>query len=396
MQIEFIRNEELSHPDCNLVIDGQLVDRASAYVTESFKKRGTFRVSFHDESLSTRIAEAPPADLPAAMQEYVLRYRLADIDAEQSVVVDRTKAELLLLLSYETKNWKKFWSFNEYFETLRQAAEAAGFKLESTHKGAIKQSNMAFVLPLAESRPLAAQLADVARELPGLHRAAEEALGTSIEKDVLLALFEFPDEVKTICEQYLLFFVEFLKTLGVEVIAGLQEDAGRVLFSVVPRSGTDALYKLRQALDLYLELPSTPRVEVMTYDYGDSRIQALVATAQHFRSQLMLANAALQMKEATIERQRAHIQEYHAITTRVMVESLRATNLDSEAKEEVLAGTVALGNHSFWGVELHWGELFRRLKAWLGPVKRSAPAHLPDGGTSAAAAAANERQQNET
>jgi hypothetical protein len=68
----------------------------------------------------------------------------------------------------------------------------------------------------------------------------------------------FPPAIRTACEQYLLYFVQFLEDLGVSATAEIKEDAKRVLFSVTPTDGCAALQQIREALEVYLKLPEMP------------------------------------------------------------------------------------------------------------------------------------------
>ena len=49
-----------------------------------------------------------------------------------------------------------------------------------------------------------------------------------------MTYFEFPDAVRVPCEQYLLYFAQFLRDLGVEASSELRHEVGMVLFSVTP------------------------------------------------------------------------------------------------------------------------------------------------------------------
>jgi hypothetical protein len=66
-----------------------------------------------------------------------------------------------------------------------------------------------------------------------LSREVEQAL-LSGGPSAVTAVFEFPAPIKSACEQYLLYFAQFLRDLGIEAEAELKEEAGRVLFSVTP------------------------------------------------------------------------------------------------------------------------------------------------------------------
>src|SRR5215469_11433116 len=61
-------------------------------------------------------------------------------------------------------------------------------------------------------------------------------------------LFTFPAPIKSACEQYLLYFGQFLSDLGIQTQTELAENAARVLFSVTPIDATQALSQIRDAL----------------------------------------------------------------------------------------------------------------------------------------------------
>jgi hypothetical protein len=78
-----------------------------------------------------------------------------------------------------------------------------------------------------------AELIALRNELAVLSREVEQAL-LSGGPSAVTAVFEFPAPIKSACEQYLLYFAQFLRDLGIEAEAELKEEAGRVLFSVTP------------------------------------------------------------------------------------------------------------------------------------------------------------------
>ena len=62
--------------------------------------------------------------------------------------------------------------------------------------------------------------------LPIIRDVCEEAeaiLTASTPKEALVTLFRFAPEVKTACEQYLLYFVQFLEDIGISATVDLQE-----------------------------------------------------------------------------------------------------------------------------------------------------------------------------
>ena len=56
----------------------------------------------------------------------------------------------------------------------------------------------------------------------------------SVDTDSLVTHFNFPEEIKMACKQYLIYFSQFLLDLGIEVKTEVDEKAGQTLFKVMP------------------------------------------------------------------------------------------------------------------------------------------------------------------
>src|SRR5262249_33523082 len=120
-------------------------------------------------------------------------------------------------------------------------------------------------------------------------------------------VFDFPPAIKSACEQYLLHFVQFLSDLGIEAKAEIKEQASKVLFSVSPIDEKQALEKVYEALQAYLELPRSPDLAMAASQARDVAVAQLQANVLHLQSQLMLAKAAMEMKNATLDAKDAYI-----------------------------------------------------------------------------------------
>lgn len=167
-------------------------------------------------------------------------------------------------------------------------------------------------------------------------------------------LFEFPAPVRAACEQYLMYFAQFLRDLGVDADASLTETAGRVLFSVTPRSGEEALARVREALDAYLALADNP--QVFNQADGDIAVQQLGANVFHLRSQLQLARAIMAAKDAQIEALETTNSQLRQHAGPALLDGRPAD------EEPVVAGIVTLKPYEAKGVTIHLPEILRRLK----------------------------------
>lgn len=73
--------------------------------------------------------------------------------------------------------------------------------------------------------------------------------------NVLSFLFDFPPEYKNICSQYLIWFGEFLKNLGVEANVSTKQEHGRTALIISPEENGELLTKIKELFYRYIDLP---------------------------------------------------------------------------------------------------------------------------------------------
>src|SRR5439155_25128131 len=176
----------------------------------------------------------------------------------------------------------------------------------------------------------------------------------------ITTFFSFPPEVRTACEQYLLYFSQFLEDLGIRAAAEIKEDAQRVLFSVTPMDGPSALKQVREALDVYLQLPTMNEL-IGELQSTEMAVQQLQANVLHLRSQLILANAALVAKHAAIEALQVSNFQY-----RQLLSSEKPANRE---QEKLIGDIVYVTPIETKGVKVDLPSLLRRLKRRFGLEK---------------------------
>jgi hypothetical protein len=201
-------------------------------------------------------------------------------------------------------------------------------------------------------------------ELQAITESLNEEKGKS-----LATYFSFPEDVKTSCEQYLLYFGEFLRTVGINAAVEIKEEADRVLFSVTPNDSHEALDRIRQVLDLYLGLPTATFTPTEDREYRLEG-QRLTANVMHLKSQLMLAQATLEAKNATIEAQRERlIYQGQLIEGRLLPEPAKPQAKEVE-KEEILDGMVEIKKYEGKGFAVNLPKMYRVVRDFLKGVNK--------------------------
>lgn len=284
-------------------------------------------------------------------------------------------------LRFNTLHWKGLWSIAEYaeeFERMQDVLEGSDLRVSSSlnpDDQTLEISAIQIPDSVALKTPVAAWLSTM-REA---HRETVRKLTAGLRSDSVIAYFQFPPEVRTAYEQYLLYFVQFLQDFGVEADAEIRHRGGHVLFAVTPASGREALERIRNALEVYLNLPSAPGSAVMPIPGQEPWAYRLVANLQHLNSQLTfkagqleLQAAQLEYKNATIRQQESTITQQQVViqTLRLQIvsgtllnQSLRELLPRAEGDEEsLIEGAISLVPVEGWGVKLELPEMLRRLK----------------------------------
>lgn len=264
--------------------------------------------------------------------------------------------------------WNRYYSIADFMEVLRSVGEVeyTGYSIEQVmglardDKG-IMQILMFFPYTANDENccSILEKLSDICRLI--YHKTI---LTFTENKNSVEITLDLPPDIRIACEQYLLYFVQFLKDLGVNATSELKHEGSKVLFSVTPEDKDQALDKIRAALEVYLSLPSGK----LTNTSDSMEIQRLSININHLQGQLMIAQAVLQAKEATIEAQQMTIhQQKFLLAENVITQSIVdiTPEKDKDDKEELLGGTVALTTYKDYGVEVNLAELYRKMKGWF-------------------------------
>jgi hypothetical protein len=182
------------------------------------------------------------------------------------------------------------------------------------------------------------------------------------QPDAVNRIFSFPDSLRASCEQYLMYFGQFLSDLGIEATTELKEEASRVLFRVVPSNKNEALEVIQQALDTYLRIPGSPSADAAMANSSEIAVLQLNANVSHLRAQLFLAAAVAQAKDATISAQQTEIANLRGAVDLTWY----APKLPSSSDSEQLVGDlVSVKKLEYKGFEFNFPEILRRLKRKL-------------------------------
>ena len=272
--------------------------------------------------------------------------------------------EVHFRIEYDLEFWKKSYSLFDLANAIEDvlATNELRFDYWQENKNtAIDGFGVSTTFSLKGTVGDALALTGELSRLSGLVRAKlNEAEGIALE-----VTFDFPAPIKNACEQYLMYFSQFLRDLGISATTKLEEGAHSVLFSVIPEDGKEALEKVHDALRVYLSMPTAPNFSNEAGKHAEIAVVQLQANVQHLQSQITLAKAVVQTQFATIQ---AKDETILALQERLDLRALQpvaSPTKDPAEKEELVKDLVAVKKLDYKGIEFNLPEILRRLKRVL-------------------------------
>ncbi|WIG46930.1 hypothetical protein QPL78_20400 [Bacillus halotolerans] len=329
-------------------------------------------VSIYDSDLSEKIMEIAFDETPKEIWNLELYYPLDFIEFVKEIEIGRDLdqtafTELNFVFSFDIEKWKKPFSIEEYGEAMREVvSEYKDHEIEWVIRDELIVNG--FNIKCKDFKGDEKIKAVLERHIPLIQEIGEKVKPLLIKKSregSVVSLFDFPEHVRVPCEQYLLYFVEFLKNIGISATTDISHQAGRVLFSVTPESKKTALEQIREALEIYLQLPNSFAHSGFTSMHLEPREQQLLANIQHLNGQLMLANAIAQAQGVTIQNQKDVIeQQQKLVDASILQQSLLIEERDSNSpdNEEILGGTVSLTNLEVKGFQVNIPNIYRLIR----------------------------------
>ncbi|WP_342535467.1 hypothetical protein MHI04_07220 [Lysinibacillus sp. FSL K6-1151] len=354
-----------------LIIDGVPLTKDLGYISQNEKTH--LWVGIYDYGLSQKITETFIDEIPKEIWKLELYYPLDFTEFINEIEVGRDyrnseNIEVNFKLYMDIERWKKPFSIEEFSKTMEETVfKYNDKKIKWVQEDEEFASNGCHIscLDFNKNETIKSVLE---RNLPLIKDIIERVEILLIEKTregSVVSFFDFPEHVRVPCEQYLVYFVEFLKNIGIDATTEISHKTGKVLFSVTPESKETALEQIREALDIYLQLPNNFTNTNFMSIQMEPKEQQLIANIQHLNGQLMLANALAQTQNGIIQSQRITIeQQQRFVDSTILQQSLliNTKNDDSIDKEEILGGSISLINIEGKGFQINLPSIYRWLR----------------------------------
>ncbi|MDQ3181662.1 MAG: hypothetical protein M3Q33_14225 [Acidobacteriota bacterium] len=366
---------------------GKLLDKVRVD-KEEIEESFLLSISTFDEETSKRLSSLSLNDFEnridnirllriEKLDSFLLSIGFYRVNSKEKIDFIRNRFEIKFFLDTDLFNWKQFYGFSTYKKLLKYICEKererdvlaifdkplADFDTESSTS--VEDINNEY--ELNETIIISFTFLDNGEKIRNIIKKYqktffelhEKAVGFLAEENIentLISYFAFPEQIKTFCKQYLLYFATFLRDLGISADSNLKEEAGKVLFSVTPTDDIEALDKIREALAVYLNLPSSPIV----YDesFAAMRLHQQIDNLQHsqrmavrelqFNEKLLIAQSdAIYEKNLTISQQQSVIEQQNKIIEKISSKSIMMDSVENKEELEEIFEGLKIGKSKF-------------------------------------------------
>ena len=313
--------------------------------------------------------------------DYAFRNAFPEINGVGTVRASFTQERFALyaVIYINVLEWSSVWKIKDFYNCfIARCLETGRYSCTAESITDLKISPLYSIKDTGET--LESSMEAFKSDIATIYKAVVTELQTQIptSENAVSIRFDFPEAVKVPCEQYLLYFAEFLKDVGVDATANLNHEAGATLFTVTPDDKETALDKIREALGVYLCLAADPSAgSISVYDQPTENLK-MAGNVQSFQMQLMYANAILREREAeiqhkdaairllqvTVEQQRTALAPATVITPEVFVQSVQAVSSASQDKdaEKLFKSTVELTKYEGPGFKINVAQAYRLVR----------------------------------
>lgn len=263
--------------------------------------------------------------------------------------------QLSLIINFE--DWKSPYSISELAHTIKECAllnTRADIRFHQEDEEYVTNGFGLELLVLDRNIAIEDAVNDLLLYTKQMLLKAKKVLAES--HGIFSMVFNFPDGIKAPCEQYLMYFSQFLNDLGIKATNELTHQNGITLFSVVPESKDQALEVISDALATYLSLPEELSFHTENLQHKDIAVMQLESNVMHLKSQLMLAQSILQAKDATIQSLTLSNRQY---------QDLIPEKNNSSTEENVIGEVVKVKEYDGKVVSVDLPRILRNLKRML-------------------------------
>lgn len=335
---------EFKKVDKNLVVllDGSVLDEVEPSKSDS--DYGSFHFETDDHEVAELMFHLFPRDIPDKFN-FFFGYECEENPQITWLSYEKKVSGLTIEVSYpvELNAWAYPFTVIDYTSLLISRLSKIGYKAVFS-----EESGSIYIMIYFEANE--EKIADQANQFSGLVLSVSEAvISTLLEKSstqIFSRVFNFPEGYENVCSQYLMWFGDFLKTLGVEADVSVRNSTNRTILIAAPQENESLITEIEKAFYTYLSLPYAEYLPLERKEEDAEtalNYKMLELQVSSFRTQMQVKDALIEQKDGAINLLKSECDKKDKEI--MLLSSLEKT---SHSDVELLGGTLSISEYK-WG-----------------------------------------------
>jgi hypothetical protein len=244
-------------------------------------------------------------------------------------------------VAFYWESWKQPVTIQEFLEAYKIAMHDLGFDA-----WILKEDNWAsltYAFKIKEGI-LEKGISDSIKKAKEVYQTLVIKFTKDTSTDIFVRVFEFPEGYEDICSQYLVWFGEFLRNLGISANVSTENNNNQTTIIVSPNQANELTDKIEGLFYQYLSLPYAEYIPTTKNNLSIEdkyKYQMLSNQLESFKSQIQMKDSIIEMKEATISGLKESVENKDR-------ELLLISSMKNPEDIQLLGGTLSIG-------EIKWG-----------------------------------------
>lgn len=344
---------ECSNKSVKLFHDGMLMRETS---------RSPVKFQEHGDAFLAMLSGTQFEDIPRSISFYISGLP-DEFSPAMAMALDNSDTGVDVLLQLELTNldaWDMSYSYGRYVDCVNSLVEGQSKPIKKYSKHESTESSyfasLGFTFHFKEGDVVESILKCV-NKISIAQNQAHAKLANHESKDVLVRLFDFPDRYSTVCTQYIVWFGELLKKIGLEAYLSTKESSQGMMLSIEHEGGQELTAKIEKLFYGYLSLPYSEYLPSQLPTDPQYKMELLLLKNQvdQFKFNLLQAKNALELQSMKNDELAQELNRKE--------DELILLKSAQNSKLEILDGALAIEKFKIFGVTVNPKKVLELLKS---------------------------------
>lgn len=275
------------------------------------------------------------------------------------VTIYLDKSKIIYSIDFIYKEWRNPFTIRAFVNKFEDTLIGLDFSFESEKE--LDDEACIFFLEknIKKSENILTKVTNDLDEIKNIILLTEQYLFKENSDNLIIKIFEFPEDYQYICSQYLLWFGELLSDIGIKADVSSESKKGKVILTIDSKNDYELKASIEKTLYMYLLLPYSEYIPLETSDTNIEQqisYQLLQSQVEDFKTRIELKNAIIEYKSLSNEKLKNELEKEKEKGKLLLLESMKASKI------QILGGALSIGEYKIGPLKINPKKILEILK----------------------------------